>query len=137
MNSIDLRVLESNADCVRVELVGRLSHDGWPVGFDPFAELLGTEIYAHKVLLNLGRSTYLDSSGVSWLLDSNRRFQEAGGALVLHSATPLAAQFLKMMRMDLVLTVVSDEAAARQKVNGHEHNHTPEKPAGRGRRRRP
>jgi len=136
VNWIDLRLQESDTQYVRVELVGRLSHDGWPVGFDPFAELMGDGVYARKVLLNLGRSSYLDSSGVSWLLDSNKRFQEAGGALVLHSAAPLTAQFLKMMRMDLVLTLVPDEAAARQKANGHEHNHAPEKPAPRGRRRR-
>jgi anti-anti-sigma factor len=136
VNPIDLRALESEADFVRIELVGRLSHDGWPAGYDPLAELMGAGIYAQKVLLNLGRSSYLDSSGVSWLLDSNKRFQEAGGALVLHSATPLTAQFLKMMRMDLVLTLAPDEAAARQKVNGHEHNHSPEKPSARGRRRR-
>jgi anti-anti-sigma factor len=136
VNWIDLRLQESDADYVRVELVGRLSHDGWPAGFDPFAELMGNGVYAQTVLLNLGRSSYLDSSGVSWLLDSNKRFHEAGGALVLHSASPLTAQFLKMMRMDMVLTVVPDEAAARQRVNGHEHTHTPEKPAPRGRRRR-
>src|SRR5262249_53791419 len=104
---------------LRVEHVGRLSHDGWPVGFDPLVELLGDGVYSRKLLLNLGRSSYLDSSGVSWLLDANKRFQEAGGDLVLHSATPLTAQFLKMMRMDLVLTLVSDEPAAREKVNGH------------------
>lgn len=129
MKWIDLRVLTSEADCVRVELVGRLSHDGWPVGYDPLAELVGQNVYARTVLINLARSSYLDSSGVSWLLDSNKRFQEGGGALVLHSAPPLTVQFLKMMRMDLVLTIVPDEAAARQKVNGYEHNHSPEKPA--------
>src|SRR4029077_16070227 len=128
MNPIDMRIVESGQDVVRVELVGRLSHDGWTEDFDPFAELVGDDVYSRKVLLNLQRSNYLDSSGVSWLLDSTQRFQKAGGALVLHSASPITTQFLKMMRMDLVLTLVPDEAAARQKVNGHEHPDTAEKP---------
>jgi anti-anti-sigma factor len=131
-----MRIVESGDVVVRVELVGRLSHDGWTADFDPFAELIGADVYSRRVLLNLQRSNYLDSSGVSWLLESNQRFQKAGGTLVLHSASPITAQFLKMMRMDLVLTLVSDEAAARQKVNGHEHPDTAEKPAIRPRKRR-
>ena len=136
MNGIDLRVVEGGGDLVRIDLVGRLSHDGWPAGYDPIADLLGPDIYTRNVMLNLGRSTYLDSSGVSWLLDADKRFRDTGGALVLHSASPLTAQFLKMMRMDLVLTIVRDEPAAREKLNGHKHHQPPEKPAPSSRRRR-
>jgi anti-anti-sigma factor len=136
VNSIDLRILESESDVVRIALVGRLSHDGWPADFDPLADLIGGDVYGKSVLLDLARSNYLDSSGVSWLLESNKRFQQAGGALVLHSATPLTTQFLRMMRMDLVLLLVTDEAAAREKLNGHQHSDTAEKSAPRPRRRR-
>jgi|SRR6516165_7793133 len=121
MNGIDLRMLQPEGDLVRFELVGRLSRDGCPAGHDPLAALYGEGIYSRKVLLNLRRSNHLDSSGVSWLLDSHARFREAGGALIVHSATPLTTQFLKMMRMDMALTLAPDEAAARQKANGNEH----------------
>ncbi len=122
MTGIDLRILQPDGDFVRIELVGRLSRDGCPAGYDPLASLFGEGVYTRKVLLNLRRSNYLDSSGVSWLLDSHARFQQAGGALVVHSATPLTTQFLKMMRMDMALTLAPDEAAARQKANGNEHS---------------
>lgn len=116
MSIIDLRMGRPEGGFVRMDLVGRLSRDGWPQGYDPFADLYGKQVYGQKVLVNLSRSNYLDSSGVSWLLASNKRFQEGGGALVLHSAQPLTLQFLKMMRMELALNIVSDEAAAREKA---------------------
>jgi anti-anti-sigma factor len=113
---VDLRLLRPEAGFVRLELVGRLSRDGWPAGYDPFCELCGRDVYCGKLLLNLSKSNYLDSSGVAWLLAANKRFHESGGVLVLHSATPMTTQFFKMMRMDLVLALAVDETAARHRA---------------------
>ena len=132
MNPIDLRMIDETDGLVRLELIGRLSHDGWTVGFDPIVDICGDAIYDRKVLINLARTTYIDSSGVSWLLESNKRFKNHGGIMVLHSATPLTAQFFRLMRMELALNIEPNEAAARQKANGHEHSGTTETPAAEG-----
>jgi anti-anti-sigma factor len=120
-NLLGLRVLRPEAGFVRLELVGQITRSDWPAEYDPLVELCGRDIHTSKVLLNLSQANYLDSSGVSWLLACNKRFKEAGGTLVLHSISPLTMQFLKLMRMDLALTLATDEAAARLKVNGESH----------------
>lgn len=81
----------------------------WPV--DLFADGLAQSAESH----------YLDSTGVEWLLATNKRFQEAGGKLIVHSFNAVMQQILKMMRMDLVLNLAKDEAAAMEMVNGASH----------------
>ncbi|MBS0265998.1 MAG: STAS domain-containing protein [Planctomycetes bacterium] len=132
MNPIDLRIIEESPQLICLELVGRLSNDGWSVDWNPLVDLAGEDVYAKQVLIDLSRTTYIDSSGVSWLLKSHKLFKSQGGILVLHSASPLAAQFLNIMRMELALNIAPNEAAARQKVEGHEHSRSPEKPAEQG-----
>ncbi len=73
------------------------------------------------MLLNLQSSHYLDSTGVEWLLSNHKRFKAGGGSLVIHSFNPVMTQILKMMRMDLVLNLAKDEAAAMEMVNGAPH----------------
>ena len=85
---------------------------------DPIASVCGDNIFSRKVMLNLSDANYLDSTGVEWLLVSNEKFQAAGGKLVLHSASRTTNDFLKMMRMHLVLDLVSDEATARARLTG-------------------
>jgi len=121
VNTVGLRMLRPEGGFVRMELVGQLTRSGWPTDYDPMVELYGSGVHSAKVLLNLSQANYLDSSGVSWLLACNKRFKEAGGCLVLHSISPMTMQFLKLMRMDLVLTMAADETAARLKANGEPH----------------
>jgi anti-sigma B factor antagonist len=120
-NLIGLRVLRPEGGFVRLELVGQITRSDWPADYDPLVELCGRDVHSSKVLMNLSQANYLDSSGVSWLLACNKRFKEAGGSLVLHSISPLTMQFLKLMRMDLALTLAPDETTARQKANGVSH----------------
>lgn len=119
--SMELKLIWNDGDVVRLESVGKVSRDGWAPNRNPFLDLLGPSIFSRKVLLNLMNSHYLDSTGVEWLLASNKRFKEAGGMLVVHSFNPVMAQILKLMRMDLVLHLAKDEAAALEMVNGTPH----------------
>lgn len=113
MSTLDLRLKRNDGDVIRIDLQGRISRDGANAHTDPLSEVYGVDVYAKAVLLNLAGTTYLDSSGVDWLLSCQKRFQKHGGKLVLCSPAPVTQQFLKMMRLDLVLTVASDEAAGR------------------------
>jgi anti-anti-sigma factor len=118
---IDLRMLRPEGGFVRMEIVGRLSRDAWPANYDPFVELYGRDVYSCKVLINLSKANYLDSSGVAWLLSANTRFKENGGFLALHSGSLMTVQFLKMMRMEQVLRLAPDESAARELLDGANH----------------
>lgn len=116
MNLFDLRQVGAGRDCLRVELVGLLSREGWPPTFDPFVETCGAEVYGLKVLADLSRLTYLDSSGMGWIAVSNRRFRDAGGVLVLHSASAITRQLLQLAHLDQALILANDGAAARRAI---------------------
>jgi anti-anti-sigma factor len=119
--SMELKLVWNDGEIVRVESAGKVSRDGWTPNRNPFADLCGPAIFSRKVLLSLSNSHYLDSTGVEWLLASNKRFKEAGGKLVVHSFNPVMSQILKMMRMDLVLNLAKDETAALEMANGAPH----------------
>lgn len=119
--SIELKLVWNEGDLVRVETAGKISRDGLKPLQNPFVDLLGGAIFSRKVLLNLRNSHYLDSTGVEWLLSNHKKFKEAGGRLVIHSFNPVIAQILKLMRMDLVLDLAKDEAAATELAQGVVH----------------
>jgi anti-anti-sigma factor len=113
MSLLQLR-LQSDAEFLKIDFIGQLTREGWPLGFDPFNEHCGEGVYTSKVLVNLSQLNYVDSSGLSWLVASNKRFQNAGGALILHSASSLTRRFLELARLGKVLQLAADEPAARR-----------------------
>jgi anti-anti-sigma factor len=75
--------------------------------------LLGSDAYRRKILLDLQRTPYIDSSGVSWLVNFHKHCLDAGGVLVLHSVPPSILAILKLLHMDRYLNIVEDEFTAR------------------------
>jgi anti-anti-sigma factor len=59
---------------------------------------------------------FIDSSGIGWLLSMNRRFQEEGGAMALHSVPPMVSNALKLLRLNEVLTIAEDAPAAERSL---------------------
>jgi ABC-type transporter Mla MlaB component len=114
MNLFELRQVESEGECVRVELVGLLTREGWPLEYDPFLADCRPGVFGAKVLADLSRVTFVDSSGMGWLAVSNARFRDAGGAIIFHSASPITRRLLELMHLDQVLTLAADEPAARR-----------------------
>ena len=74
-----------------------------------FEQLGVSDICSRKVLLNLAKCHFLDSSGVAWLLRIHQWFGERGGMLIIHSASPVVLQILNIMRMGLVLNLAANE----------------------------
>src|SRR5216683_6143535 len=70
---------------------------------DPLVNLLGPEVYSGRVLLDLSQVSYLDSSGIGWLVVSYKRFSQANGRIVFHSPSPFVKNTLDMLRLDLIL----------------------------------
>ncbi len=85
-----------------------------------FGGVLGEGGYARKVILNFENVDYIDSGGVSWLVISHRRFNEAGGKLVIHSTPVMVFEVFKVMRLDRVLNLADDERAALVLIEGED-----------------
>ena len=104
---------ENESGLQRLLCEGQISQTDFPPGDDPLVQALGADCYRCRVLINLERVEYLDSSGVRWLIASHKRFRECGGRLVLHSTPPLVDHVFKLLKMQLVLHIEENEAAAR------------------------
>lgn len=102
-----------NDATVLVRVKGRITQQDFAESEDPLEARYGPGIFTRKILLSLEESDYMDSSGVGWLLRCNKRCREAGGRLVIYGTPPLVLNMLRMLRMELVLTLAKDAAAAR------------------------
>jgi anti-anti-sigma factor len=98
---------------VRLKCEGQISQSNFQPGVDPIEHLLGPGCFSRKVLLNLEKTEYIDSSGISWLIACHKHFLKAGGKLVLHSIPPMVYQALQWLRMPLILHLADDEPTAR------------------------
>ena len=70
------------------------------------AKLSFKEALSRRILLNLERTTFIDTSGIAWLLSCHKRCLQAGGRFVLHSAPPLIDQTLRVLRMEDIIGVI-------------------------------
>ena len=84
---------------------------------DPVEEAIDGDAYSRQVLLNMSGVEMFDSSGVSWLLRCHNRFQQSGGALVVHSLSPNVSDVIRLFKIDQVLTVAADTAEATRIIN--------------------
>ncbi len=113
----------------RIEVSGHITRNGWHGEHeDPLVRLYGADIYSQRVIMNLARVEYIDSLGVEWLLSTHRRFQAAGGQLILHSIGEACKHLLTLMKMDLILCFASDEGAARQLMSVSENEKAVDEP---------
>lgn len=111
---VELRRLHSDAEFVWTSLAGQVSREELPWSRDLFIECCGPKVYSCQLLVDLSQVNFLDSSGMHWLVVSNKRFHDEGGSLLLHSAPGIIRQFLELVRLDRVLALFENETAARQ-----------------------
>jgi anti-sigma B factor antagonist len=109
---MQLSIVSSDGSVSRLQVAGQITQGALANRPEPIGELLGQGAYARRVSLDLAEATFIDSSGLGWLLSCNKHFREAGGKLVIHSVPPVILDVIKVMRIDQVLTIVEDEAAA-------------------------
>jgi anti-anti-sigma factor len=64
-------------------------------------------------LLSLEKTSYIDSTAVGWIIRCHKHCKEAGGKLVLHSISPSVLQLLRLLRMQDLLHIAENDAAAR------------------------
>jgi anti-anti-sigma factor len=115
---MQLRIVSKEDSFAEVESEGNITLAAVTDGDKLLRDLLGEGVFSGKVMLNIEKSTYLDSSGVGWLILCHKRFREHGGSLVIHSVPPTVMQVLKVLRMDTVFHLAADGAAARALIAG-------------------
>jgi anti-anti-sigma factor len=111
--------LASHTDqLTRLECEGEVTQHELTSDKDPLETVMGTTIFRRCVLLSLDKTTYIDSSGVSWLLHGHKEFERSGGRLVLHSLSPMVRQVLNLLKLTTILHVADDEVEALHMAQG-------------------
>ncbi len=85
---------------------------------DLLGETLSPAGYDRRVLLSLAEVTFVDSTGLGWLLKCNKQFRDAGGTLMLHSIPPVVLDVINVMRLSQVLKLFDDEESALASIQG-------------------
>jgi stage II sporulation protein AA (anti-sigma F factor antagonist) len=109
---MELTVTSDDGNVLRLKLSGHVTQNDLAAPNDLMDEAVGVDGYARGVVLDMGEVSFIDSSGISWLLIRHKRFREAGGKLILHSIPPLVLDVLKVLRMDLVFNLTETESDA-------------------------
>jgi anti-anti-sigma factor len=113
-----LNFLGQEGDILHASCEGGISLPTFHQENDPLVKLLGPEVYRCLVVLDLERASYLDTSGITWLIRHHTRFREAGGVMVLHSIPPRVQTVLALLHMQNVLHTASDLQAALALARG-------------------
>jgi len=69
-----------------------------------------------NALLSMADLPIIDTRRIGWLLSAHQRFHEAGGRMVLHSVRLRSRETLEFLRLDRVLDIAKDEAAALESL---------------------
>jgi anti-anti-sigma factor len=110
---MQLSLTSQNDDAICVAAQGDISQSRFPANVNnPLEDLLGAECYQRRVLLDLEKTGYIDSSGIGWLMGCHKRFLASGGLLVLHSLPPMVEQVVQLLRLQSILTIKPDQASA-------------------------
>jgi anti-anti-sigma factor len=114
---LNMTVAADDGNLVTVHCEGDINQIFFQLG-NPLEKLLGCLTFTRKVILNLEKVSFLDSSGLSWLAVCHKHFKAQGGRMVLCAIPPRVFQVLQFCRMDQVLRITDDEASARATLLG-------------------
>ena len=112
-----LTIQSEQGDSILLNLEGRVSQRDVELS-DPLVDTLGANVYSRKVVMDMSEVASLDSSGVNWLLISQKKMREGGGQLVLHSLSPISMNVLKVLNLYTLLKLADSESAALRLLEG-------------------
>jgi anti-anti-sigma factor len=108
-----ISIAKNEGDLVRVTVSGEVTQRELNPTQDPLIDLLGPDGYSRNVRMDLSEASYLDSSGVGWLLACNKRIKQAGGRLTLERPHPIVANVLKVLKLERVFDVDAGQQVER------------------------
>ncbi len=113
-----MTVAGNDGELVRVALSGPVTQRELAPMAEPLLDLLGPSAYCKRVMIDLNDVSYLDSSGVGWLLACHKRMRQAGGKLVLHSYSPIVSNVFRVLKLERVLDLAENALAAEKTAMG-------------------
>jgi len=75
-----------------------------------------------KILMSLQATNFIDSSGIGWLLATDKKVRACGGQLVLHSLPIDVQHVFGLMKLHTVLRVAKNKQDADQIALGDSHD---------------
>ena len=115
-------VENSEPQLIGLSAEGAISQHTHLDGVDPFQSAVGDHAYELRVIFNLTNVNFIDSSGIGWLINSHKQFQQAGGRLVLHSAPEHVQRTFRLLCLGNAIETASDEAEARTTIAATREN---------------
>jgi stage II sporulation protein AA (anti-sigma F factor antagonist) len=112
-----MTIAAEDGELVTVHCAGDISQVDFQTA-NPLENVLGPSAFTRKVVLNMERVSFLDSSGLGWLVTCHKRFAQQGGRAVLCAIPPRILQMMQFCHLDQLFTITEDEAAARAKILG-------------------
>ena len=109
-----LSISQSAGGEIRVVLAGPVTQRELSPLQDPLIELLGPDGYGQIVRLDLSEASYLDSSGVGWLLLCNKRMKQAGGRLLIERPHPIVQNVFRVLKLERVLEMADQASASKE-----------------------
>ncbi len=113
-----MTVAADDGTLVQLALSGPVTQRELAPQAEPLTDLLGPSAYAKRVIMDLNNVSYLDSSGVGWLLSCNKKMKLAGGKLILHSYSPIVSNVLRVLKLERVLDLAADAPSAEKSARG-------------------
>jgi anti-sigma B factor antagonist len=113
-----LLLLADERPLLHLACAGELRLPDFSPAAEPLAAALGPDVYARSVLLDLDGVSYLDTSGLSWLVHCHERCEQAGGRLVLCRVPPQAGMLLRLLHLDRVLQTAATVEAGQRLAQG-------------------
>lgn len=113
-----IKLAAEEGNLVKVHVSGPVTQRELSPVDEPLGDLLGTGGYSKQVLLDLADVSFLDSSGVGWLLTCHKRMKQSGGSLIIHSFSPIVSNVLRVLKLERVLQLAENVKAAEQTARG-------------------
>lgn len=104
-----LSIADNREEAVWLTLNGQITQRELPTTHDPLLDLLGPDVYRRQIRLDLSEASYLDSSGVNWLLTCHKRTKQAGGRLKIIKPHPVVANVLRVLKLEKVFDMDDSE----------------------------
>jgi len=115
---MQLTLISREGPAIELELSGQVTFADGPEDSEPISSLLEDDsVFGRRVALDMSKTSFIDSCGIGWLLKCHRRFDEDGGRLVIHSVPPMVDKVFRMLKMERVLHLAENRAAANEILN--------------------
>jgi anti-anti-sigma factor len=99
---------------IQVAVEGKLTGDDIQAsGQNAFEAVLGPNWTQQRILFDMGRVSFIDSSAIGWLIKSHKEFKKHGGILVLHSMAPQVEQVFKLLSLDKIVNLADGHTDAK------------------------